>query len=90
MKNLAEMTPEELIDELIHTSNSVSNTSESNYLMDVREALENKIRFYNEKVFRLSNVAHSGIDLVGAANYEDRIQTAHAWVNTIAEAKTFK
>lgn len=89
MKNLSEMNTEELIDELITTSNSVSNTSESNYLMDVREALENKIRFYNEKIFRLSHVAHSGINLVGAANYEDRIQTAHSWVDTISEAKSF-
>lgn len=52
-------------------------TSESNYLMDVREVLEKRIRFYNEKIFRLSNIAHSGIDLVGAANYDDRIKTAH-------------
>jgi len=90
MKNLSEMNTEELIDELISVSNSVSNTSESSYLMDIREALENKIRFYNEKIFRLSNVAHSGINLVGAANYDDRIQNAHDWIDVISNAKTFK
>lgn len=89
MKNLSQMTNEELIDELIHTSNSVSNTSESSYLMDVREVLEKRIRFYNEKIFRLSNIAHSGIDLVGEANYDDRIKTAHLWVENISNAKEF-
>jgi len=44
LKNLSEMNTEELIDELISVSNSISNTSESNYLMDVRQALENKIK----------------------------------------------
>ena len=84
------MNTEELIDELISVSNSISNTSESNYLMDVRQALENKIRFYNEKIFRLTNIAHSGISFVGAANYDERIQNAHDWVDVISNAKTFK
>lgn len=87
--NLKTAKIDELISEIIYVSNSIDIPSESNYLIELREEVENRFRFQTEKIFRLSNVAHSGIDLVGAANYDDRIQTAHAWVNTIAEAKSF-
>ncbi len=53
MKTLAGMTTKELIDEIVTVANDVSNISESNYLMDVREALENKINTPNGKIFRV-------------------------------------
>ena len=53
MKNLAQMTTKELIDELVIVANDTVNVSESNYLMDVRETLENKINSPKEKIFRV-------------------------------------
>lgn len=88
-ENLNSMSVDELIDEIISVSNSISNTSESVYLLELRAEIENRFRFMKEKVFRLGNIAHSAINYIGSANYEERVATARKWVDNILEAKKF-